>query len=58
MRKPKDLCDSCAKFPKECPWVREALDQLEGKENNGLSFEAIMLKGPAVQCSEYEEERR
>ena len=53
----RDLCQSCAKWSAWCPWAKEAIDQLTGKENNGIPFEALVLER-VVFCSEHEEERR
>lgn len=57
MRKPKDLCESCAKFPKECPWLEELVKRYEltGYKENVYSR---LLSNPVPYCSEHEEERR
>lgn len=45
----KDLCDSCAKWPYECPWIKEAEEKLEMMQ---------LLSNPVPCCTDYEEERR
>ena len=45
----KDLCDTCAKFPRECPWARES------KEDERLNH---LLIHAVVKCTDHEEERR
>lgn len=57
MRTRKDLCESCAKFPKECPWLEELVKRYEltGDKDNVYSR---LLTNRVEGCSDYEEERR
>ena len=46
----RDLCQSCAYWPYDCPWIKEATEgRLEMMQ---------LLSNPVPCCTEYEEERR
>lgn len=50
----RDLCDTCARWTEDCPWVRDynAMTQAERKK-----LEDVLIH-KAVRCTDYEEERR